>query len=748
MLGRTGTLRTGLSHRRLFVLAAAAWIIGLYGCVSEPMVEQPLGASGTITADSTSVVAPTSTSASPSITPTTTSPSEPGDLAAPSVESLSEAEDETAAATDDGATDTTALEVETYVEPIESDASARGVLLADGTRSRRSEGQFLSVEAGGNHSCAIRLDETVMCWGANGLNQLESPDGAFAQISAGTNHSCGVRTDNSLVCWGFNGYELAEPPAGDFESVSASDTHSCALRVGGAVSCWGWDILDRLDPPEGEFASVSVGAWTSCGLRLDGSIECWGADWWGMQDVPSGSFSQIAVSIAHACGVRDDGTVTCWGLQDCSESQKVREVYNPYHHKSNTSTGYGLYRCWLGEPSADSGQVDAPSGAFDSVGVTIGHSCGVREDGAATCWGTGRHGGLSRGESRWVPDDMGIDYSCIYRVITEDCVRIGNYSHSDVPSGGYISISGGRGHSCGLHVDGTVECWGDNFYGEIDIPEPTEVDRPSPTGTPESGFVDVSAGFGNSCGLKEDGRILCWGQGWSDHTEPPNGALASVSVGGGHACGLLEDGAPLCWGLNDYGQADPPSGQFSKISAGSNHTCGVLRSGLIECWGDDSQGQAEEPVGTFVDVAAGDFHNCALRADATVECWGENSLAYGKSASDSPHGQFIAIAAYGHASCGVVSDGAMTCWGWDAPFHGEVRRESPFVAVSTGYEFACGLHADASVSCYGRNTVDQTRAPDGPFTAIASTGWHSCALRPGGTVECWGSNSVGESDPP
>ena len=38
--------------------------------------------------------------------------------------------------------------------------------------------------------------------------------------------------------------------------------------------------------------------------------------------------------------------------------------------------------------------------------------------------------------------------------------------------------------------------------------------------------------------------------------------------------------------------------------------------------------------------------------------------------------------------------------------------ESPFVAVSARYEFACGIHADASVSCLGRNTVGQTRALD------------------------------------
>ncbi|HCO02350.1 MAG TPA: hypothetical protein DIT48_03090, partial [Actinobacteria bacterium] len=68
--------------------------------------------------------------------------------------------------------------------------------------------------AGYGHTCGIRTDGTVTCWGSNEYGQLSSPSGTFTQISAGNWHTCGLRTDGTLACWGQNGYGAATPPAG------------------------------------------------------------------------------------------------------------------------------------------------------------------------------------------------------------------------------------------------------------------------------------------------------------------------------------------------------------------------------------------------------------------------------------------------------------------------------------------------------------------------------------------------------
>ncbi|MYG57050.1 MAG: hypothetical protein F4165_00385, partial [Acidimicrobiia bacterium] len=48
---------------------------------------------------------------------------------------------------------------------------------------------------GGNHSCGIRADQTIACWGSNGYGQSDAPAGQFTAIAAGGWHSCAIKTD-------------------------------------------------------------------------------------------------------------------------------------------------------------------------------------------------------------------------------------------------------------------------------------------------------------------------------------------------------------------------------------------------------------------------------------------------------------------------------------------------------------------------------------------------------------------------
>jgi hypothetical protein len=42
----------------------------------------------------------------------------------------------------------------------------------------------------------------VACWGANETGQASPPAGKFQQVAAGELHSCGLRADATVTCWG------------------------------------------------------------------------------------------------------------------------------------------------------------------------------------------------------------------------------------------------------------------------------------------------------------------------------------------------------------------------------------------------------------------------------------------------------------------------------------------------------------------------------------------------------------------
>lgn len=100
---------------------------------------------------------------------------------------------------------------------------------------------FTAVSAGHEHTCGVRTDGTLACWGWNEYGQAAPPEGTFATVSAGRGHTCGVRMDGTLACWGRNESGQAASPPGTFTAVSVGFRHTCgcgrtALSFAGAVS--------------------------------------------------------------------------------------------------------------------------------------------------------------------------------------------------------------------------------------------------------------------------------------------------------------------------------------------------------------------------------------------------------------------------------------------------------------------------------------------------------------------------------
>ena len=257
-----------------------------------------------------------------------------------------------------------------------------------GTLIPPDEGDFTAVAVGWDHSCGIRRDRRVTCWGDNGKGQAAPPDGEFVAVAAGQSHTCGIDARQEVVCWGWDGWGATEAPEGRFIAVTAGGDHSCAIRTDRSVTCWGADHAGQADPPPGGFSAVAAGEWHTCGLSdTDQTLTCWGADNDGQADPPPGRFLTVAAGNWYSCGVRTDGVGVCWGADHAAQAstpaKRFRAIAAGWQHSCGITFDSSVV-CWGYD---EHGRASPPEGKFSAIALGDRHSCGLHTGGAITCWG-------------------------------------------------------------------------------------------------------------------------------------------------------------------------------------------------------------------------------------------------------------------------------------------------------------------------------------------------------------------------
>lgn len=320
---------------------------------------------------------------------------------------------------------------------------------------------LLAVEraaAGGAHTCALREDGTLLCWGRNAEGQvdgvpsepvrtpreLELPK--LSDVCAGAAHSCALGAEG-VLCWGDARYgqvgrELREGSLApelvtgtrDAVEVACGARHSCARFANGSVACWGelvgadgtLHLAVEPEPVPGlpDAVQISAGAGHSCALRSGGRPVCWGR---------------------NESGQLGDGTRTAR-----SRPVAVQEIEQSLH---------------------------VSAGGLDEGGELIGHSCAQTKAFNVRCWGRNREGQLGDGSA----DDRS------RAVLVRD--RPDDQSDSEFLDE-TVSISAGGRFSCSLDQDGPVYCWGDNGKGELGLPRGEEAVFGRPSGVRRFTFSD------------------------------------------------------------------------------------------------------------------------------------------------------------------------------------------------------------------------------------------------------------------
>jgi alpha-tubulin suppressor-like RCC1 family protein len=215
--------------------------------------------------------------------------------------------------------------------------------------------------------------------------------------------------------------------------------------------------------------------------------------------------------------------------------------------------------------------------------------------------------------------------------------------------------------------------------------------------------------------------------------------VLDLALGMHQSCAIRENNELLCWGGGDYEEANNPNlSMVTAVDAGLEHTC-AISSGNVSCWGRNFFGQNNIPLmNNATQISVGWDHVCASH-DEGLKCWGRNSANFDNIQPDK-------ITSGGKFACYLLNS-EVNCWGWNTWGQLDVPVLSNPVDIDAGYFYVCAID-DTGVVCWGDNRKGQGNPPhlENP-TQIESGSSHSCALDDTGVV-CWGSNDYGQVDVP
>ncbi|MFK7988706.1 MAG: RCC1 domain-containing protein [Sandaracinaceae bacterium] len=405
-------------------------------------------------------------------------------------------------------------------------------LSAGGMRPRIEDAVSLAVD-GFTSSCAIREGGELWCWSNETVPE-----------TAG-----GVQEQRATA--------EQETKFSDVRSAAASGSHLCVTTGSeGAVRCFGNNgrgqlgvgfidelIIDPVDVLVADFGAMPV---------LDGGLP--------MPDGGTdGGMADAGTDAGTDAGVADAGVVDA-GVADAGVADAGMDAGLDAGIDAGTDAGM----------MADAGFPSMPLVGGLEVSLGGSFTCARTAD-DVFCWGANRD------------DQLGDGRTTTHRTCVEsetdrfDCspfaVVVGGTGEARL--GAVQDIDVGSSHACAVR-DGAVYCWGDNRSGESGQPAAFETAGiPSQVGD-FTDAIQVAAASAHSCALHNDGTISCWGSnlefqlgdGLETHGETcSSGATTAdcsrnpvdvsviddatyIAANSATTCAIREDGSVWCWGFN------------------------------------------------------------------------------------------------------------------------------------------------------------------------------------------------------
>jgi len=236
-------------------------------------------------------------------------------------------------------------------------------------------------------------------------------------------------------------------------TVTAGANHTCALLAVGAVKCWGDNTYGQLGGGTTASRNLPVSA---LGLFMVAAEVSAGANF-------------TCARLAEAFVVGYAKPIVCWG----------DNALGQFGDGTTTTSNSPVFSR---ESDLDVALAAGPA-----------HTCTVRVDGNAACWGRNDVG------------QLGFETHFSDNLFPNTVPAVANV----------VEIAAGLKHTCAAIADGTIRCWGDNTYGQHGDGITGQVGVDSVVGIVGT-FLGrgVTAGNQFPCGRRGSGASACWGAGF------------------------------------------------------------------------------------------------------------------------------------------------------------------------------------------------------------------------------------------
>ena len=261
-------------------------------------------------------------------------------------------------------------------------------------------GTFTRVSAGGFHTCAIKTDGSLKCWGNDSAGQVLGAQRRGRHVHPGQRRRLPYVRDHDRRQPEMLGQRRRPgrsrgptPRSARSPSSPPAWIHTCAIKTAGSLKCWGIDAVGQVSGPNAEggtFTHVSAGVDHTCAITTAGTLNCWGLDDDGQVSGPNadaGTFTQLSAGGNHTCAIRADGSLRCWGhgrhRAGVGPERRGRHARacppsTPAATHSCAIEIAGSVQCWGNDDYEQVSGPNADGGTFTRVSAGGIHTCAIR----------------------------------------------------------------------------------------------------------------------------------------------------------------------------------------------------------------------------------------------------------------------------------------------------------------------------------------------------------------------------------